>query len=149
MKKNLLNILGLGKTPFSASIASLLAMLTFYFIEKYFFYSSQVHFLLVSIVLLGSIIEASKNSEYALSDSKEIIIDEFIGMYLCCLIANSENFLTNFFLLISFRVLDILKPFPFSLVEKKLKGKFGFLWDDIIIGAVIGIIYRIVTVLFF
>jgi phosphatidylglycerophosphatase A len=43
-----------------------------------------------------------------------------------------------------FRVLDILKPWPISIADKKLAGGFGIMFDDILAGAIALIIMHLV-----
>ena len=153
MKKNILTLFGLGKTPFSATTSSLIALTIFLVVQHLSFFSFQIHTaeylsygihgLIAALVFLWSIIEIKKNADYASSDPKEIIVDEFLGMYCCCVIANTSGIIINLILFVLFRVIDIFKPFPFSAIEKKLNGRYGLLWDDIIIGMVIAAVYRI------
>jgi len=38
-----------------------------------------------------------------------------------------------------FRLFDILKPYPISLIDKKMKNAFGVILDDIIAGLFSGL----------
>ena len=72
------------------------------------------------------------------NDSPEIIIDEFLGVFIIFLFFdyyNKLNFYTIFILgFILFRFFDVLKPFPINWIDKKIKNSFGIIFDDIIAG---------------
>ena len=71
-------------------------------------------------------------------DPSEIVIDEFLGVYLIILFfdyfdnLNNLQFIITSFLL--FRVFDILKPFPANIIDKKIKSSLGVILDDIVAG---------------
>ena len=78
-------------------------------------------------------------------DAKEIIIDEFLGIYLILIFSYDIKIFNNEFvkillILLFFRVFDILKPFPANWIDKNLKNSYGIILDDIIAG-----IYTIIT----
>ena len=51
-----------------------------------------------------------------------------------------ENFLHILLSFILFRFFDILKPWPISLADQKLKNSFGVMFDDILAGLFAGIV---------
>ncbi len=77
-------------------------------------------------------------------DSSEIVIDEFLGIYLIMIFLDYisfSNILIDIILaFIFFRIFDILKPFPINFIDKKFNNSFGVIFDDIIAG-----IYSLVT----
>ncbi len=76
-------------------------------------------------------------------DSSEIIVDEIVG----CLIAfyllpiTWQTILIGFLL---FRLFDIWKPYPISFIDKKVKGGFGVVLDDVVAGLFANIILQII-----
>lgn len=87
------------------------------------------------------------------TDPKEVIIDEVVGQSLCILItmpftismiynaANAKGVViyVDLVLIISlisnlllFRFFDILKPWPISWCDRKIKGGIGIMLDDIV-----------------
>jgi phosphatidylglycerophosphatase A len=52
-----------------------------------------------------------------------------------------QSILVGFFV---FRALDILKPWPISVADKKLTGGFGIMFDDILAGAIALIIMHLI-----
>ena len=78
-------------------------------------------------------------------DAKEIIIDEFLGIYLIIICSYDFKIFNNEFvkillILLFFRIFDILKPFPANWIDKNLKNSYGIILDDIVAG-----IYTIIT----
>jgi phosphatidylglycerophosphatase A len=52
-----------------------------------------------------------------------------------------QSILVGFFV---FRALDILKPWPISVADKKLTGGFGIMFDDMLAGAIALIIMHLI-----
>ncbi len=71
-------------------------------------------------------------------DDKSIVIDEVIG-YLIFIIFFDNTLLILFASFLIFRLFDILKPYPISLIDKKMKNAFGVILDDIIAGLFSGL----------
>ncbi|MCP8352450.1 phosphatidylglycerophosphatase A family protein [Candidatus Synchoanobacter obligatus] len=65
------------------------------------------------------------------SDHKSIVCDEIIGILPVLLITPMSQWFVAFLL---FRILDIVKPWPISWVDKDIKGASGCLLDDIVAG---------------
>lgn len=65
------------------------------------------------------------------SDPSEVVIDEVAAMWLTLMAAPMTplGWLMAFGL---FRLFDIAKPWPVSLADRKLKGGFGIMADDIL-----------------
>ena len=78
-------------------------------------------------------------------DAKEIVIDEFLGIYLIIIFSYDFKIFNNEFIkilmmLLFFRIFDILKPFPANWIDKNMKNSYGVILDDIVAG-----IYTIIT----
>ena len=65
------------------------------------------------------------------SDHPGIVIDEIVGYLVAMLFVPLAWYwvLAGFFL---FRVFDIWKPWPVSLVDRKMPGGFGIMLDDVL-----------------
>jgi len=75
-------------------------------------------------------------------DSKEIVIDELSGMWitLCAAGTNNENIIfMAIFGFIYFRIFDIWKPSIIGTIDKKVKGGWGVMGDDMLAGLFAGI----------
>jgi len=147
MNNRINTFFGLGKLPFSASIVSLIPLIIF----SLFFYTPYhiiFNILIFGIFLLLGLVDLYINRDYARNDPKEIIIDEFLGMYSILLIAYENNIILNIVFFVLFRIIDNIKPFPFSVIDKKMKNWFGVLFDDIAIGIFIGFVYYLIKIIF-
>ena len=71
-------------------------------------------------------------------DSKNIVIDELLGIYIIFLfydkvyIYNDILSLTLIFLI--FRFFDIIKVFPANYIDKNIKNGYGVILDDVVAG---------------
>jgi phosphatidylglycerophosphatase A len=74
-------------------------------------------------------------------DSKEIVIDEVLGMLitLTWLPFTWQAVAIGFVL---FRVLDIFKPFPIGLIDKKVQGGLGVIADDVVAGIIANVVLQ-------
>jgi phosphatidylglycerophosphatase A len=78
-------------------------------------------------------------------DAKEIIIDEFLGVYLIIIFSYDFKIFNNelvkiLLIFLFFRIFDILKPFPANWIDKNMKNSYGIILDDTVAG-----IYTIIT----
>lgn len=68
----------------------------------------------------------ANNSDH---DSSEIVIDEVAGQWLL-LSAFAPSWHTYFIGFLIFRFMDIIKPWPISLLDRHVPGAFGVMIDD-------------------
>lgn len=79
-------------------------------------------------------------------DPSFVVLDEVLGMYLALLFLNpSLPWVAAAFAL--FRLLDILKPWPVSLMEKRFTGGAAILLDDLLAGAITGLLLNTLQIL--
>ncbi len=97
-----------------------------------------------SILLLNY---SYKKSIFLDKDDKSIVIDEILG-YLIFMIFFENNLKNVLFGFILFRFFDIVKPFPISLIDKRIKNSLGVMLDDIIAALFSGIILFIISYVF-
>jgi phosphatidylglycerophosphatase A len=87
----------------------------------------------------------SENAEifFGKKDDPRIVIDEMMGFLITMLWLPKTIFsvITGFFL---FRFFDILKPFPIRRLEKRLKGGWGVVLDDVMAGVYANIILHLI-----
>lgn len=69
-------------------------------------------------------------------DDPGITIDEVLGQWVA-LIAVPKIWYFVVFAFVAFRVLDILKPDPVGWADRKFKGPFGVLADDVMAGGLV------------
>ena len=79
----------------------------------------------------------STSRQLRVHDHGGIVWDEFVGVWitLTAVPLTLSGLLCGFIL---FRVLDIVKPWPISWVDKKVHGGFGIMLDDAIAGIIAG-----------
>jgi phosphatidylglycerophosphatase A len=68
-------------------------------------------------------------------DHRAIVWDEIVG-YLITMAAMPSGWFWMVLGFILFRVLDILKPWPISWVDRNVKGGLGIMLDDVLAGMV-------------
>ncbi len=73
------------------------------------------------------------------ADPRQVVVDEVAGQWLALIpvALDLRYWLVAF---VAFRLADILKPWPVSLAENRLKGAMGIMADDIVAGVYAGII---------
>lgn len=135
--RNILNLFGLGRIKFSATISSIIALAVYFTLRPVPLANIS---LFVVLTILTIFLGLRINN---LEDKREIVIDEFLGMLLLLLIATPGSLFIGVVLLIPFRILDLIKIPPFSTIDKNVKGIWGIILDDLLIGLFIGLIFLI------
>ena len=97
-----------------------------------------IYLFIITMFFIGIYVADKTSRALAMQDPSCIVIDEVVGFLLLIILVGqlSEvgvsitkiDFLMAFIL---FRIFDIWKPFPIDLLEKKFKGGFGIMIDDI------------------
>jgi phosphatidylglycerophosphatase A len=135
---------GVGYSPIApGTLGTLVAVPIYYFL-------SEIPSPLYEITLVGFFflsVWISENAErfFGKRDDQRIVIDEIMGFLVTMLrIPKTILFIIIGFLL--FRFFDILKPFPIRHLEKKLKGGYGVVLDDVLAGAYANIILHVIHV---
>lgn len=133
---------GLGRVSKMPGTLASLGALIFIFVLKHF--SFYIYVLVFLVLFLLSFVSIEILERRSLKhDSQEIVIDEVLGMMMACFsLPNSLFYLSLAFIL--FRFFDILKPFPISWLDQKVKGALGVLLDDILAGFFVHIIFMLV-----
>jgi len=89
--------------------------------------------LVILLAVLGFWICDVAAVDLKVHDHPGIVWDEIVG-YLITMIAAPSGWLWIVIGFILFRIFDILKPWPIRWVDKKVKGGFGIMLDDILAG---------------
>ena len=143
--KLILTMFNIGKLgSFPGTIAS--AITSFIYIIFFYFKINYLTLFLIFLLLLMIsiyLIDFLKD-EFKEIDSKEIVIDEYLGQsipilffYVILFEASVSIYFFMIIVLISFigfRLFDILKPYPINYIDKNYKNGFGVVFDDIIAG---------------
>ena len=123
---------GTGLLPGMPGTFGTAGAIPLYLLVNFLHTSYQALFLLLIIIVA---IWSSHSSQRILGrvDPREIVIDEVAGFLLSVIFIpfTLRNLVAGFFL---FRFFDILKPPPIKLIEKKVKGGCGIVFDDLVAG---------------
>jgi len=76
-------------------------------------------------------------------DPSQIVCDEVIGNMVALFLIpfTSLNVIIVFLL---FRFFDIVKPVPIGIIDRKIEGGFGIVFDDIAAGIYANVVFRII-----
>lgn len=136
---------------FPGTFGTIISIIILYPIIKYELLSFQFFigiFILIFILSLFFIKQFSSDTNS--HDSKVIVIDEFLGIYLILIFYDYIQIISDIFTIILiffvFRFFDILKIFPANIIDKKMNNALGVLLDDIIAGVYTIIILYILNV---
>ena len=132
------------------TFASFLSIVILFPIVEYKIISLKIFIVFFILIFLISLYFINKFSAHTQShDSKIIVIDEFLGIYLILIfydyIKIINPYVTIILIFILFRFFDILKIFPANIVDRKLKSSFGVILDDLIAGIYTTIILYILN----
>ena len=143
--KMIVTMFGVGHIKyFPGTFASLITASIYYI-----FYTIKINYFLLIFINLFLFFYSvwminNLEGEFEEIDSKEIVIDEFLGQSIPIIffyiIFYEGSVSTNFFFIIvflsfiGFRFFDILKPYPINYVDKNMKNGFGVILDDLIAG---------------
>jgi phosphatidylglycerophosphatase A len=137
LRTSVLTLFGVGYLPGGATLASLVAVAVWCALA----YGAAS--LIVSLILFGAVLAAAM-AELVVrrvdGDPKAVVVDEFLGMYAALLFLPAAYPYVVLALFIGFRVIDIVKPPPFSWIER-WKHPSAILVDDIAIGLCLGVLY--------
>ena len=137
---------GCGISPIvSGTVGSLGALPFAYVIQRY----TGSFTLFVAAVVIFAVGTWASN-EYLRhtgrnDDPSEIVVDEVAGQWLllCVLPLTWHGYLAGFIL---FRTFDIVKPWPVCVADRKIKGGFGVMFDDIAAAIYPVLVYFIVFI---
>ena len=134
-----LSFFGVGFVKYAPGTFGSLAILPLlYFLGKFnppaFLF---LPFLLI-LTLLSCFIADSTQKKYLLHDPGWIVIDEVLGMFVTWLFICNNNLVHLLIGFVTFRFFDIVKIWPASYFDKKVKHGAGTILDDIVSGLYAG-----------
>ena len=134
--------LGLGYLPMPGTLATLA---TFPLLWLFSLLDWKFSLPLLGVLALLALLSAHNyDRQCSRSDASEIVIDEVLGFVIALYLLpfHGWNLFIGFCL---FRLLDILKPFPISYVDKQIRGGLGIVLDDVLAGLVTHFILRLLN----
>ncbi|MBF0297683.1 MAG: phosphatidylglycerophosphatase A [Oligoflexia bacterium] len=97
---------------------------------------------IITLFIVGIITSHLYENYFHTHDPKEVVIDEVLGQYITLtgiqtFINYKNDFLNSSITIIVlsfilFRIFDILKPWPISIANDRLKGGIGIILDDVL-----------------
>jgi phosphatidylglycerophosphatase A len=131
----------------SGTWGSLAAILILYPCIKFSLLSFEALIIVFIILFFISTICINFFSNFTNStDSKHIVIDELLGIFIILIFYDFifiyNDFITLILIFFIFRLFDIVKIFPANYIDKNLKNGYGVIMDDIVAG-----IYTIFTLM--
>jgi len=137
---------GVGYCPIApGTLGTLVAVPIYYFLSN--ISSPTYEITLIGFFFLSVWISENAEIIFEKKDDQRIVIDEIMGFHITMLWVPKTPILMviGFFL---FRPFDILKPFPIRRLEKKLKGGYGVVLDDVAAGVYANIVLQVITQFF-
>lgn len=84
--------------------------------------------------LIGVYLCDKTAKDMGVHDHGSIVWDEFVGFWITMLLVPVTHWQTVLAGFVLFRFFDIVKPWPISWLDKKVKGGFGIMIDDVLAG---------------
>jgi len=137
---------GVGYSPIApGTMGTLLSIPIYLFLSQ--IPSPLYELTLLTFFFLASWISEQAQKYWATRDDQRIVIDEMMGFLITMLWIPRTIFFISMGLIL-FRFFDILKPFPIRRLEKRWKGGFGVVLDDVAAGVYVNIILQIISYYF-
>jgi phosphatidylglycerophosphatase A len=121
---------GSGLSPLAPGTAgSLAALLPYYFLREL---SLPLYLLVIALAFALGVWASEKIvRRLQLDDPGVIVWDEFVGQWIALIAAPHDGrWIVAGFVL--FRFFDVLKPWPVSWADRRIKGGFGVMFDDVL-----------------
>jgi phosphatidylglycerophosphatase A len=88
----------------------------------------------VAVSALGVWAAGHHATRRELHDPGEIVVDEVAGMWISCLLLPAQAWALWALAFALFRALDVLKPWPISILDRHGSGGLGIMQDDVLAG---------------
>ena len=95
---------------------------------------SNLFFIFFSVIsfIFGCYLCQKTSNDLGVHDDGRIVWDEIVAIFLMFVFLPEYNLFTYILTFISFRVFDILKPYPIRYFDEKLESGLGIMVDDIL-----------------
>ena len=130
-----------GLSPKAPGIAGSLVALIMGMYALEFLYISNIFMIAILVTIIAVKQINIYEKEVGTHDGKEIVIDEFAGMWFALSIAGvgAGMWLTGIIAFIYFRIFDIWKPSLIGKIDRDVKGGWGVMGDDLLAGVFAGL----------
>ena len=128
--------LGSGLSPIMPGTAgTLLAWLSFNLLTaRWPDWLTQMHwaFVIAATFVVGTWACGKTGRDLGVADHGSMVIDEIVAFWLVLLMLMPADFSTQCWAFFWFRFFDMVKPPPIGYFDRRFKGGFGVMWDDIV-----------------
>ena len=95
---------------------------------------SNLFFIFLTVIsfIFGCYLCQKTSNDLGVHDDGRIVWDEIVAIFLMFAFLPEYNLFTYILTFISFRVFDILKPYPIRYFDEKLESGLGIMVDDIL-----------------
>lgn len=111
------------------TLAGLLLSIVLWYITQ-----SSVFFILLTVIsfIFGCYLCQKTSDDLGVHDDGRIVWDEIVAIFLMFAFLPEYNVFYYVLTFITFRIFDILKPYPIRYFDEKLESGLGIMIDDII-----------------
>ncbi len=122
---------GAGTSPIVSGTVGSLAALPFAYVIQITLGSWALFLAAIVLFVIGCWASEKFVKHYGKEDPGEIVVDEVAAQWLLLSVffPTWQSYLVGFIL---FRIFDIVKPWPVCLADRKVKGGFGVMLDDVL-----------------
>lgn len=99
--------------------------------------------LVVAIALLAVWVAGRAEMVFGGKDHARIVIDEVAGMATAALFVPA-TWRAAALAFVTFRVFDVVKPYPAGLIDRRGRGGVGVVGDDLVAGVYAGLVTRLI-----
>lgn len=124
---------GSGLSPFAPGTAGTLVAIPIYYLAISFTTPVWYAILTLAVTVLGIYLCDRTTRALGVHDHPAIVWDEVAG-YLITMLFVPFSLTTVIVGFVLFRLFDILKPWPVSVIDTRMKGGLGVMLDDVIAG---------------
>jgi phosphatidylglycerophosphatase A len=140
--ENFATFFKMGKVPYFKGTFGTLGAIPFIFVFGLFGLYTYVG-LVFGFCLFALYICDAYEMQAQNHDSPEVVIDEVAG-YMVTMIWLPHTWQSFLYAFLLFRVLDIVKPWPISVLNDRVKGGWGVLVDDIVAGVIANLVMQFI-----
>ena len=130
---------------FPGTVGSFVSIIIIFLLNK-ILNNFEFIILFIFLLILATKLIDIYSKKINIHDAKEIIIDEFLGIYFVIIFSYNFDSFNEFvkvsLIFIIFRILDIFKPYPANWIDSNINNSYGIILDDIIAG-----IYTIISLI--
>ncbi len=123
---------GSGLSPFAPGTCGTLVAIPFYLLIVQLDLPYYLAFILLAFAI-GVYLCKYTSAALGVHDHSGIVWDEFVGFWITMIaVPVTWQWIVAGFVL--FRMFDIVKPWPVKVVDKRMTGEFGIMFDDVLAG---------------